>query len=54
MKRMEAREMNEAIQLASRIPPAAAGSIEVRPIRPIRALGQNGSHQQQQQQQQQQ
>ena len=33
---VEARDLNEAIQLASRIPPAAVGSIEVRPIRPIR------------------
>lgn len=33
---IEARDLNEAIQLASRIPPAQVGSIEVRPIRPIR------------------
>ena len=33
---IEARDLNEAIQLASKIPPAAVGSIEVRPIRPIR------------------
>jgi len=33
---IEARDLNEAIQLASRIPPARVGSIEVRPIRPIR------------------
>src|SRR3954451_16267641 len=33
---LDARDLNEAIQLASRIPPAAVGSIEVRPIRPIR------------------
>ena len=33
---VEARDLNEAIQLASRIPPAQVGSIEVRPIRPIR------------------
>jgi len=33
---IEARDLNEAIQLASRIPPAAVGSIEVRPILPIR------------------
>jgi hypothetical protein len=31
-----ARDLNEAIQIASRIPPARVGSIEVRPIRPIR------------------
>jgi hypothetical protein len=33
---LEARDLNEAIQLASRIPPAQVGSIEVRPVRPIR------------------
>lgn len=33
---IEARDLNEAIQLASRIPPARVGSIEVRPVRPIR------------------
>jgi len=33
---VEARDLNEAIQIASRIPPAAVGSIEVRPVRPIR------------------
>ena len=33
---VEARDLNEAIQIASRIPPARVGSIEVRPIRPIR------------------
>jgi hypothetical protein len=33
---IEARDLNEAIQLASRIPAARVGSIEVRPIRPIR------------------
>jgi hypothetical protein len=33
---IEARDLNEAIQHAARIPPAAVGSIEVRPIRPIR------------------
>lgn len=32
---MEARDLNEAIQLASRIPPARYGSIEVRPIREL-------------------
>jgi len=35
---IEARDLNEAIQLASKIPPARVGSIEVRPIRPIREL----------------
>jgi hypothetical protein len=33
---LEARDLNEAIQLASRIPPAQVGSIEIRPVRPIR------------------
>lgn len=33
---LEARDLNEAIRLASRIPPAQVGSIEVRPVRPIR------------------
>lgn len=33
---IEARDLNEAIQLAARIPPARVGSVEVRPIRPIR------------------
>ena len=33
---VEARDLNEAIQIAGRIPPARVGSIEVRPIRPIR------------------
>ena len=33
---IEARDLNEAIQLAAKIPPASVGSIEGRPIRPIR------------------
>ena len=33
---IEAGDLNEAIQIASKIPPARVGSIEVRPIRPIR------------------
>ncbi|HET9702147.1 MAG TPA: YciI family protein [Burkholderiales bacterium] len=33
---IEARDLNEAIQVASGIPPARVGSIELRPIRPIR------------------
>ena len=32
---MEARDLNEAIQVASRIPPARMGSIEVRPVRDL-------------------
>lgn len=35
---IEARDLNEAIQLAAKIPPAQVGSIEVRPIRPIREV----------------
>ena len=33
---IEARDLNEAIQVASRIPPASVGCVEVRPIRAIR------------------
>ena len=33
---VDARDLNEAIQLAAKIPPARVGSIEVRPIRGIR------------------
>ncbi len=33
---LEARDLNDAIQQAARIPPARVGCIEVRPIRPIR------------------
>jgi hypothetical protein len=32
---IEARDLNEAIQAASKIPPAREGSIEVRPIRQL-------------------
>jgi hypothetical protein len=32
---IDARDPNEAIQLASNIPPARLGSIEVRPIRKL-------------------
>ncbi|SFL91576.1 YciI family protein [Marinobacter zhejiangensis] len=32
---LDARDLNEAVQLASRIPPAQLGSIEVRPIREL-------------------
>ena len=42
---IEARDLNEAIQLASRIPPAAVGSVEVRPVRPIREQPRSGSRQ---------
>ena len=33
---IEARDLNEAIRVASGIPPARVGSIEIRPVRPIR------------------
>lgn len=33
---IEAKDLNEAIQIASKIPPARVGSVEVRPVRPIR------------------
>ena len=32
---LEAKDLNEAIQLASKIPPARVGSIEVRPVREL-------------------
>ena len=32
---IEARDLNDAIQMAARIPPAREGSIEVRPIREL-------------------
>lgn len=32
---VEARDLNEAIQMASKIPPARTGSIEVRPVREL-------------------
>ena len=32
---IEARDLNEAITLASRIPPARTGTIEVRPVREL-------------------
>jgi hypothetical protein len=33
---IEARDLNEAIQVAAKIPPARIGCIEVRPIRAVR------------------
>lgn len=33
---VDAKDLNEAIQLAAKIPPARVGSIEVRPIRELR------------------
>ena len=32
---IDARDLNEAIQLAAKIPPARVGSIEVRPVRQL-------------------
>ena len=32
---IEARDMNEAIQVAAKIPPASLGSVEVRPVRDL-------------------
>jgi len=32
---IEARDLNEAIQVAAKIPPARAGSVEVRPVREL-------------------
>ncbi len=32
---IDARDLNDAIQIASKIPPARAGSIEVRPIKEL-------------------
>jgi hypothetical protein len=33
---IDARDLNDAIQVAARIPPAREGSIEVRPVRELR------------------
>lgn len=40
---VEARDLNEAISLAAKIPPARVGSVEVRPVRPIRDQPREGS-----------
>src|SRR4249920_1091517 len=32
---IDAKDLNEAIQLAAKIPPARAGSVEVRPVRQL-------------------
>jgi hypothetical protein len=42
---IEARDLNEAVALAAKIPPAAVGCVEVRPIRPIREQPRSGSEQ---------
>ena len=33
---IEARDLNEAIRLAAKIPPVQVGCVEIRPVRPIR------------------
>ena len=40
---IEADNMDEALALASRIPPARVGSVEVRPVRPIRTNPRSGA-----------
>lgn len=40
---VEARDLNEAIQIAAKIPPAQVGCVEVRPIRPIRTQPRTGN-----------
>ncbi len=40
---LEARDLNEAISLAAKIPPAKVGCVEVRPIRPIREQPRSGA-----------
>lgn len=40
---IEAKDLDEALQMAAKIPPARVGSIEVRPIRPIRETVRAGS-----------
>lgn len=40
---IEARDLNEAIQIAAKIPPAEVGCVEVRPIRPIREQPRTGT-----------
>ena len=39
---IEARDLNEAISIASRIPPAQIGSVEIRPIPDPRGANENG------------
>ncbi len=38
---VDARDLNDAIQIAAKIPPARVGSIEVRPIRELVSTGGN-------------
>jgi hypothetical protein len=39
---IEARDLNEAIQVASRVPPVLLGGVEVRPIRELTHRGHSG------------
>jgi YCII-related domain len=39
---IEARDLNEAIRVAGKIPPARFGSIEMRPVRKLRSDGNSG------------
>jgi hypothetical protein len=39
---LEARDMNEAIALAGKIPPARYGSVEIRPVRDLLEAGNQG------------
>ena len=36
---LDARDLNEAIRLAEKIPPARYGSVEIRPVRELQAQG---------------
>src|SRR5690606_7716772 len=38
---LEAKDLDEALAIAARIPPARYGSIEVRPVRELKSEGQN-------------
>jgi hypothetical protein len=40
---IEARDLDEAIALAAKIPPARVGCVEVRPVRPIREHPRSGT-----------
>ncbi len=42
---IEARDLNEAIQVASKIPPARYGSVEVRPVRDLERFRETSSAQ---------
>ena len=40
---VEARDIEEAVRIAAKIPPAQVGTIEVRPIRDVRAMVREGA-----------